>query len=138
MWRPRGEQLSCLCFHETKRQGMRNLDIWGLIDQFCGASLLSLSSDSFPNPFLPRDDPGILRLFGARDPYLSLVTFDSSATRCTAIASLVVFLPLVSICCKPFSTLLPGFVYSSSHHLIIRYLWSDPESAASALLEFTV
>lgn len=117
---------------------MRNLDIWGLIDQFCGTSLLVLSSDSFPNPVLPRDDAGILSLFGARDPYLSLVTFDASATRCIAIASLVVFLPLVSICCKQFYTRLPEFVYSSSHHLIIKYLSSDPEPAASALLEFTV
>jgi len=55
-----------------------------------------LSSDSFPNPFLPKDDPDILLLLGARHLSLGLVTFVSSASRCIAIASLVVFLPLVS------------------------------------------
>ena len=45
---------------ETKQQRMRTLDILRLCDWLRGACWLVLSSDSFPNLFLLRDDPSTL------------------------------------------------------------------------------
>lgn len=68
----------------------------GALDSFCGASLLVLSSNSFSNPFLPGDAPGIFPLPRARDLYSGLHPFGSSASENIAIDSFVVLFHLVS------------------------------------------